>query len=137
MRALSASKRARRPFVHPEDMSSPALSLDSTKAEFDAFLFETFGITNNKLSVEQAKSEAVSGGNGWGDLCEAWGEAPRDLVTLRVKANSHTSSVMVSTGEERHRGARGQRRRPGDCSMTRCAVIKKPRWGVLICWSAA
>ena len=57
----------------------------------------TFGITNNKLSVEQAKSEAVSGGNGWGDLCEAWGEAPRDLVTLRVKANSHTSSVMVST----------------------------------------
>ena len=78
-------------------MSSPALSLDSTKAEFDAFLFETFGITNNKLSVEQAKSEAVSGGNGWGDLCEAWGEAPRNLVTLRVKANSHTSSVMVST----------------------------------------
>ena len=36
------------------------LSLGSTKAEFDAFLNDTYGIANNELTVKQAKSEATT-----------------------------------------------------------------------------
>ena len=60
------------------------LSLGSTKAEFDAFLNDTYGIANNELTVKQAKSEATSAGNAWGDLCAAWGQEPTALVTLRA-----------------------------------------------------
>ena len=79
--AIPAGATRERLSIRGDGMS--VLSLGSTKAEFDAFLNDTYGIANNELTVKQAKSEATSAGNAWGDLCAAWGLEPTALVTLR------------------------------------------------------
>ena len=55
LRFWSARKRERHTFLSIRGDGMSVLSLGSTKAEFDAFLNDTYGIANDELTVKQGK----------------------------------------------------------------------------------